>query len=155
MSDKAKTEGSASGGGTVNSGQSLLGDIRSSMKNAYEKGLKVAGEAQAFQRGNAEALAEASRHTAQGIAEIGQDTGEYLAKSLERARDVFQQLLTVKTPAEFVKVHGDYMKSSLEAAASHNAKVTEVLARVATDSAKPLSGRLSAAAETIKRDSGH
>lgn len=127
--------------------------IGETMKAAFERSLKVAGETREFHRDNAEALAEASRHSAEGIALVGQSTGEYLAHSLERAKNVFGQLLSAKTPSDFIKVHGDYMKASVEAAAAHNAKVAQILTQVASDATKPLTARVASVADKATRKS--
>ncbi|URW75929.1 TIGR01841 family phasin [Sphingomonas donggukensis] len=128
----------------------MLTDMNDRAKAAFDKSGKLASEMGDFSKGNVEALVESTRIAAKGMELIGQDTADYTRKSFEGMTATLKSLATVKSPTEFFKLQGDYMRTAFDAAVQQSSKSTEMFIKLAGDAAKPISNRFALAAEKVK-----
>lgn len=135
---------------TAEKTQAFFADINERTKTAMEKGGKLFADFNEFGKGNVEALVESSKIAAKGLETLGQDAADYARKSFEHATTAMRSFATVKTPAEFLKLHNDYVRSSFDGLVAETSKTTEAVLKLAGDVAQPISNRVAVAAETLK-----
>jgi phasin family protein len=133
--------------------QALFGDASERAKASYEKGVKMTEEFTEFQKGNVEAIVESGKLAAKAAETLGQEAADYARKSFENNTAAFKTFASAKSPTEFFKLQGDYMKSALESAVAESTKVTEAWLKLAGDVAQPLSNRFAVAVEKVKANS--
>ena len=56
----------------------------------------------------------------------------------------------MKSPAEFFKLHSDYVRGVFDSYVAEASKNTEAMMKLAGDAAQPLSNRFAVAAEKVK-----
>lgn len=137
---------------TVQQTQALFADMNERTKAAMEKSTKLFAEMNDFGKGNVEALVESSKVAIKGFETIGQDAAEYTRKSFEGATAAMRNLASVKTPAEMMKLHTDYVRASFDQLVAETSKTTESMLKLAGEIAQPISNRVAVAAEKIKLD---
>jgi phasin family protein len=134
----------------TNKAQAFFADMNDRTKGVVERSTKLVEEANDFAKGNVEALVESSRIAAKGLETLGQDAAEYGRKSFESATAAMKTLATVKSPAEFFKLHNDYVRGVFDSYVAEASKNTEAMMKLAGDAAQPLSNRFAVAAEKVK-----
>jgi len=130
--------------------QALFTDANDRAKGAMEKGQQMLGEMNEFGKGNLEALVESSKIAARAMETLGQDAAAYARKSFEEASAAARTLATVKSPAEFMKLQGDFMRQSFDAMVAETSRSTEAMLKLAGEVAQPISNRVALAADKIK-----
>jgi hypothetical protein len=130
--------------------QTLFADANERTKSAMEKSAKMVEDMSAFSKGNIEALVESSKIAAKGIETMGQEAADYGRKQLESATLALKTLSSVKSPADFMKLHSDYMRNAFDAMVAETSKNTESMLKLAGEIAQPISNRVALAAEKIK-----
>ncbi|HET6520588.1 MAG TPA: phasin family protein [Geminicoccaceae bacterium] len=105
----------------------------------------------AFGRGNVEALVEARQAALQGWQEINREFASYVRAQLERNLEAGRALARARTPQEALRVHGDYVRASLEGFAGQASKMNQLAAQVFGASVAPLQARASEGAEQVSR----
>lgn len=123
---------------------------KSLFTDANAKGTKAFGEVNDFAKGNIEALVESGKIAAKGLESIGQDTAEFTRKQFEGATAALKTLSTVKSPTDFFKLQGDYMRSYFDSLVAHSSQSTEKMLKLAGDVAQPIQNRVSVAVEKVK-----
>lgn len=131
-------------------GQAYFAEFNARAKAAMEKGGKAVEEMSAFGKGNVEALVESGKIAAKGLESLGQGYAEYGRKSFEGATAVLKSLAGVKTPAEFLQLQSDFVRSQFDSMVAETSKTTEAVLKLAGDVAQPISNRVAVAAEKIK-----
>jgi len=129
---------------------SMFTEASSRAKGAVEKGQAMVEEMSAFGKGNIEALMESSRIVARGFETIGQDAAAYAKKSMEDATAAARTLATVKSPTEFMKLQGDFIRQSLDALVAETSRNTEAMLKLVGEVAQPISNRVALAADKVK-----
>ncbi|MBX9795864.1 phasin family protein [Sphingomonas sp.] len=137
---------------TVQQTQALFADMNERTKAAMEKSTKLFAEMNEFGKGNVEALVESSKVAMKGFETLGQDAAEYTRKSFEGATAAMRNIASVKTPAEMMKLHTDYVRQSFDQMVAETSKTTEAVLKLAGEIAQPISNRVAVAAEKIKID---
>ncbi len=135
---------------TTAKAKDMIAQANDRTKTAVDKGQKMFGEMNDFSKGNIEAIVESSKIAAKGIESMGQDVAAYAKKSLEEATAAAKQMASVKSPADFMKLQSDYVRSAFDAMVAHTSKSTEAMLKLAGEVAQPISNRASLAAEKIK-----
>ncbi len=131
-------------------GQAYFAEFNSRAKAAFEKGSKVVEEFNDLGKGNVEALVESGKIAAKGLETLGQGYAEFSRKSFEGVTAAFKSLAAVKTPAEFLQLHSDFVRSQFDALVAETSKNTEAFIKLAGDVAQPISNRVAVAAEKLK-----
>lgn len=135
---------------TTAKAETMFADMNSRAKTALEKTQKIAGEMGDFHKGNFEAVVESAKIYAKGVEAMGQDAAEYGRRSFEQMTAALKSMAQVKTPAELLKLHADYVRSSFDAAVAEGSKTTEAVIKLAGDVAQPVSSRFAVVAEKVK-----
>jgi phasin family protein len=119
-------------------------------KGAMEKGQAMVEEMSAFGKGNIEALVESSKIAARGFETLGQDAAAYAKKSMEEATAAARTLAGVKSPMEFMKLQGDFVRQSFDTLVAQSSRQTEAMLKLAGEVAQPISNRVALAADKVK-----
>ena len=130
--------------------QAMFKDASDRAKTAVEKSQAFAGEMTEFGKGNVEAMVESSKIAARGFESLGQDAAAFAKKSFEDGVAAAKTLASVKSPTEFMKLQGDYARTSFDAMIAHGSRSTEAMLKLAGEIAQPLSNRFALAAEKVK-----
>ena len=128
----------------------MLTDVSDRAKASFEKTQKFAAEFGDFNKGNIEAMVESGKIAAKGLETMGQDAAEYTRRSFEGMTATIKSLATVKSPTEFMKLQGDYMRTAFDSAVAQSSKNTEAMIKLASDVAQPISSRFAVAVEKVK-----
>ena len=134
----------------VNRGQAMFTEMNDRAKLAIEKNAKIVEEMNDIAKGNIEAVVESTRIAAKGIETMGQEAADYGRRSFEQATAAMRNLAAVKSPADFFKMHNDYVRQSFDAMGAETSKNTEAMIKLASDAAQPISNRFAVAAERVK-----
>lgn len=135
---------------TVAKTETMFADMNTRAKTAFEKSQKLAEEMGDFHKGNLEAAVESAKIYAKGVEAMGQDAAEFGRRSFEQMTAALKGMAQVKTPAELMKLHADYVRSSFDAAVAEGSKTTEAMIKLAGDVAQPVSSRFALVAEKVK-----
>ena len=130
--------------------QALFVDMNERTKAAVEKSTQLFADMNDFSKGNVEALVESSKIAAKGIETMGQEAADYTRKSFEGATAAMRDLASVKTPADFMKLQSDFVRTAFDSLVAETSKTTEAMLKLAGDVAQPISNRVAVAAEKIK-----
>ena len=130
--------------------QAMIAELNERAKTAMEKSAKIVEEMNDFAKGNVEAIVESGRITAKGLETLGQDAAEFSRKSFESATAALKSLSSVKSPAEFMKLHSDFTRQLFDSYVAETSKTTEAVLKLAGDAAQPISNRVAVATEKMK-----
>lgn len=130
--------------------QAYFADANERAKSAMEKGVKAIEEANAFHKGNIEAIVESSKIAVKAAEKIGQDAAAYAKTSYEKANEAFKAMSTVKSPTDLFKLQSDFFRSSFDAFVAETSRSTEAALKLAGEIAQPISNRFALAAEKVK-----
>ncbi|MCW6536209.1 MULTISPECIES: phasin family protein [Sphingomonas] len=130
--------------------QAYFAEANERAKGSIEKGVKAFEDANAFHKGNLEAIVESSKIAVKGVEKMGQDAAAYAKTSYEKATETFKAMSTVKSPTELFKLQSDYARASFDAFVAEASRSTEAALKLAGEIAQPISNRVALAAEKIK-----
>jgi phasin family protein len=130
--------------------ESMFADANTRAQGAMEKSAKMFEEMAALGKGNLEAMAESGRIAARGFESMGQDAAAYAKQSFEQQTAAWKQLASVKSPTEFMKLHGELVRQSFDQMVQQSSRGAETMLKLAGEVAQPLSNRFAVAAEKIK-----
>lgn len=130
--------------------QALFVDMNERTKAAVEKSTQLFADMNDFSKGNVEALVESSKIAAKGIETMGQEAADYTRKTFEGATAAMRDLASVKTPADFMKLQSEFVRTAFDSLVAETSKTTEAMLKLAGDVAQPISNRVAVAAEKIK-----
>lgn len=131
--------------------EQMFGEINDRAKGAIEKGTAMFAELNSFNKGNVEALVESGKIAVAALQTIGQDRAAYLRKQFEEATAAARTIASAKSPTEFMKLQGDYVRQQFEALVSETSRSTEAMLKLAGEVAQPISNRVALAAEKMKQ----
>lgn len=130
--------------------QALFADMNDRTKVAVEKSTQMLADMNEFGKGNVEAIVESSKIAAKGMETLGQDAAEFTRKSFEGATAAMRNMASVKTPADFMKLQSELVRTAFDSLVAETSKNTEAMLKLAGDVAQPLSNRVAVAAEKVK-----
>ena len=130
--------------------QAVFGDVNERAKNNVEKSAKLVEEFAELTKGNVEALVESGKIAVAGVQSMAEHQAAYVRKQLEDATAAARTMAGVKSPTEFVKLQGDYVRQQFDAMVAETSRSTETMLKLAGDAAQPLSNRFAVAAEKVK-----
>lgn len=130
--------------------QALFADMNDRTKAAVEKSTQMLADMNEFGKGNVEAIVESSKIAAKGMETIGQDAAEFTRKTFEGATAAMRNMASVKTPADFMKLQSELVRTAFDSLVAETSKNTEAMLKLAGDVAQPLSNRVAVAVEKVK-----
>ena len=130
--------------------KTVFGDVNERAKAAAERSAKVVEELADLTRGNVEAFVASSKVAAKGVETLSQEAAEYSRKSFEEASAAFKSFAEVKSPTDFFKLQGDFVRAAFDNAVAESARVSETVLKLAGDVAEPITSRYNVAAERVK-----
>ena len=131
--------------------KSLMGDMSTRAKTAYEKGTEMASQATEFSKGNVEALVESGKIAAKGVQEMGKTYAEDTKSTFEELTAAMKEMTTVKSPTEFIELQTKLVKKSFDTAMAQTSKNSEAFLKLAGDVFQPISNRVSVAVDSFKK----
>ncbi len=136
--------------GTIEKTQAMFADLSTRAKGAMEKSAAAFEDANAFAKGNIEAIVESSKIAAKGAETLGHEVSAYAKASFEGATEAMKTLAAAKSPTEFMKLQGDYMRTAFDTLIADSARSTEMMMKMAGEITQPLSNRVALATEKMK-----
>lgn len=130
--------------------QAFTADMGARATDAMDKGSKMFAEMNGFTKGNVEALVESTRIAVAGVQTLAQGQAAYVRKQFEDVTAVARSMAGVKSPTEFVKLQGDYVRQQFDGAVAEMSRSTEVMMKLAGEVVQPISNRVAVAVEKVK-----
>ena len=130
--------------------QALFGDMNERTKAAMEKSTQLFADMNEFSKGNVEALVESSKIAVKGIETMSHEAADYTRKTFEGATAAMRDMAAVKTPADFMKLQSEFVRTAFDSLVAETSKNTEAMLKLAGEVAQPISNRVAVAAEKIK-----
>lgn len=130
--------------------KTAFADLQAKAKANLAKGQAALAEANAFAKGNLEAVVESSKLATAGLQEL---TGEFIAESkaaFETLSAEAKDLAAVKSPTDFFKLHSELTLKHFDEAIAYGSKQSEKLVKFASDVSAPLTARFSLAVEKLQ-----
>ena len=128
-----------------------MGEMGERAQNAMNKGAALFADWNSFGRGNVEALVESGKVAVAGVQALAQDQAAYVRKQFEEASAAARTLATVKSPTEFVKLQGDYVRQQFDAMVAETSRSTESMLKLTGEVVQPIANRFALAAEKVKQ----
>jgi phasin family protein len=129
----------------------FLADIREKAAEAAEKGKKLATDATEFNKANIEAMIEAGKIAAKGAQDLGKTNVEYAKKNFEELQAAVKEVTAVKSPTDFVKIQGEWVRKGFDTAVAQGSKNTEAMVKLMNDMFQPISNRVAVATDYFKK----
>lgn len=121
------------------------------IKDAYDKGTEMAGEATEFTKGNVEAVVESGKIIAAGVQDMSREALDSSKGAVETVTADVKKIAAVKSPTEMFQLQSEIARRNFDAAIALGSKNTEALVKLANDAFAPISSRMSVAAEKISK----
>lgn len=129
----------------------VIAEAQDKAKAAFEKSSSAIGEYTEFAKGNVEAAVESGKILTAGLQEIGSSYVAEGRNALETLTADVKQLAAVKSPADFFKLQGEFVRRNFDQAVAFGSKNSEAVLKLASEAAAPLTGRVNLAVEKIKQ----
>ena len=129
---------------------SMFKDINVRAKAAMEKTGELAKDVVEFNKLNLEAVVEAGKIAARGAQTAAQNVADVGRKNIEDTTAMVKSLSSVKAPADFFKIQGDFARNQFDGAVAEMSKSTEFYLKLAGEVFQPISTRYSVAADAVK-----
>ncbi len=136
---------------TTDKAQDFTADMTTRAKDAMEKTTKLFAELNGFNKGNIEALVESGKLAFAGMQTMAEHQAAYVRKQVETATAAARTMAGVKSPTEFVKLQGDYVREQFDGAVAEMSRSTEAAMKLAGEVVQPISNRVAVAVEKIKQ----
>ena len=81
---------------------------------------------------------------------LAQGQAAYVRKQFEEVTAAARTLAGVKSPTEFVKLQGDYVRQQFDGAVAEMSRSTEAMLKLAGEVAQPVANRVAVAVEKVK-----
>jgi phasin family protein len=128
-----------------------LADMNGRAKDAMEKSTKLFSDWTNFNKGNVEAMVESGKLAVAGMQTLMQDQAALVRKHFEEATAVARSMASVKSPTEFVKLQGDFVRQQFDGAVAETSRSTEAMLKLAGEVVQPVANRFALAVEKIKQ----
>lgn len=136
---------------TANKAQAMFGDMTGRAQDAMAKSTKLFAELNSFNKGNVEAMVESGKLAVAGMQTLAQDQAAYVRQQFEQATAAARTMASVKSPTEFVKLQGDYVRQQFDAMVSQTSHSTEAMLKLAGEVVQPVANRFAMAVEKVKQ----
>ncbi len=131
--------------------QDMYGDATVRAKAAYEKGTEVAAKGVEFTKANVEAVVESGKILAAGMKDMGQGYVADGKSNFETFQADVKKLTAVKSPTEFFQLQSEMLRKGFDIAVAQTSKNTETTLKLVSDAFQPISNRVSAVIEDVKK----
>lgn len=128
----------------------MFGDMSERAKGAMAKSTEMFADMNSFSKGNVEALVESGKIAIAGMQSMTQDAAASMRKHFEEATAAARTMAAVKSPTEFVKLQGDYMRQQFDAMVAETSRSTEATMKLVGAVVQPVANRFAVAVEKIK-----
>ncbi len=129
---------------------SMFKNINVRAKAAMEKTGELAKDVVEFNKLNLEAVVEAGKIAARGAQTAAQNVADVGRKNIEDTTAMVKSLSSVKAPADFFKIQGDFARTQFDGAVAEMSKSSEFYLKLAGEVFQPISTRYSVAADAVK-----
>lgn len=130
--------------------EAFSADFGARAQEAMAKTNKLAEEAAAFHKSNAEAVMESGKIAVKNFETLREESISFARKSFEDGSNAIKSLTSVTSPAEFFKLYAENSKKAFDAAAAQASKNSELLVKMTNDSFAPISNRMSVISSQLK-----
>ena len=130
--------------------EAMMGDMGERAKGAMDKGVAMFADWNSFSRGNVEALVESGKIAMSGLSTLAQHRAAYVRKQVEDTTAAVRTMASVKSPTDFVKLQGEFVREQFDAMVAETSRSTEAALKLAGEVAQPLSNRFALAAEKVR-----
>lgn len=130
--------------------QAHFADMNARASDAMAKGAKFVSEMNGFTKENVEALVESGKLAIAGMQTMAQDRAAFVRQQFEAATAQARTVATVKSPTEFMKLQGDYVRQQFDAMVAETSRSTEAMLKLAGEIVQPVANRVAVAVEKIK-----
>ncbi len=145
-----KTTTAATGTDFTTGLKSMMTEVQTKAKDAYTKSTAAMGDVTDFTKGNVEAIVASSKILATGMQSMSADYVADTRSAFETMTAEVKQLTTVTSPTEMMRMQGEMMRRSFDAAVAASSKNSEAMLKLVNEAFAPLSSRMSIAMEKIK-----
>ena len=134
--------------------ENTMNNAQEQAKQALEHNQRLTAEMGDLTRGNVEAAVQSSRIAAEGYQAIGREVVEFGRKSFEGFSATIKQLAEAKTPADVLRIQGEFARQSFDTAVSASAQMSERIVKLAGESAEPMQSRVAVATQKMQSANG-
>lgn len=130
--------------------QNTAETMQANAQDAMSKGKQTFEEITAFGQGNVEAMVESTRVAVKGVEAMAQARAAFAKQSFEATIATFKSMAEVRTPTDFFKLQGDYLRDSMDALVAETSRSTEATLKLVGEIAQPIQNRVALAAEKVR-----
>lgn len=130
--------------------EAMFGDLGTRTRAAVEKGQELAGDVVEFHKGNFEAIVESGKIAAKHLQALGQESLTFGRNTFQEQTAALRGYTSVKSPTEFFQLYADNTKKLFESYVAQGSKTTEMVVKMANESAQPISNRVALAVSKLK-----
>ena len=131
--------------------EDFMADAQTRAKDAAEKAMSLAGETVEFHKANIEAMVESGKITAKGMQDLGKQNAEFARENFEAMTSSMQNMTSVKNPRDYFEMQNEKGRAAFDTLVSQASKNTETFMKLASDAFQPLSARMTAAMENVRK----
>ncbi|RBP16737.1 phasin protein [Roseiarcus fermentans] len=95
-------------------------------------------EMQDFSKQQFEAITSASSTLTKGLQDLAVESTDYTKKAFAAGTETFEKLLGAKSLEAAIQIQSDYAKQSYEGFVAQSSKMSELLAKFASEAMKPV-----------------
>jgi phasin family protein len=128
----------------------MFKDVSARAKTAFAKSGEMVKDVTEFNKDNLEAVVESGKIAVKGVQTAAQTAADFTRKNFEATTSMLKTVAAVKSPAELLKIQGDFAKGQFEAAVAEMSKSSEFTLKLMGEVFQPISNRYSVAAEKVK-----
>lgn len=136
---------------TAEKAKNFTAELSSKAGAAVEKGKAIAAKGYEFQKANVEAVIESGKIAVTGTQDMGKTNIDYAKSNFSELQAAAKDMAAVKTPADLMKLQGEYAKKSMETAVDQASKNTEAMVKLMGDMFQPISARMAATTDLVKK----
>lgn len=130
--------------------ESAMGTMNEQTQAAVERNTRAMGQMGDFARGNVDAMVQSTRIATEGYQALGREAADLGRKSFEGFSSTMRQMAEAKTPADVLRLQGEWARQSFDLAVSAGAQMSERMVKLGGEIAQPFQSRMAEAAETMK-----
>ena len=134
-----------------NKAQAGFAEMSGRAQDAMAKSTRLFADWNDFNKGNLEAMVESGKLAFAGMQTMAQDGAANVRKHFEEATAAARTMAAVKSPTEFVKMQGDYVRQQFDGVVAETSRSTEQMMKLMGEVVQPVANRVALAVEKIKQ----
>jgi phasin family protein len=95
-------------------------------------------------------MVASTKIVAKGLETVGQEVAEFSRKSFEDASAALKGFADVKSPADFFRLQGEFVRSQFDNTVAETSKLSEKMIKLAGEVAEPMTNRATVTAERVR-----